>query len=348
MSLIDPLSCGFAKVAAFNILSTKLDLPRDEGEKSNEYKGKVLKVKYSQYITYFNEIDTFTVEYRQFGQSFKQIIPNIKGLEKRYRHKKQEILTFSKNEWDSLSYEVKKRHSLTDCDGCMKNLVYRKTLAKFPVNDKRLQQKATKNGLYRDSVLADITNLVVKKLDQTFKETFNETFSSQLKPYTKQLKEIKRETVHSKKLFSPCFFWCQHDFKNYIYSTSGKARRVYSDSTYTQRSEHGWLKYLLGIRGDLQGQERTHKYQMHFIKSDRHFQKICIQANTRNDPNVCFTLALFFWLSTCLYFYLFCSEATYCSKKNCEAHTLMLLMKIKTCTRSLARLFSEAQENSVK
>ena len=93
------------------------------------------------------------------------------------------------------SVEVKKRHSLTDCDGCMKNLVYRKTLAKFPVNDKRLQQKASKNGLYRDSTLADIRNLVVKKLDQTFKETFNETFTLQLKPNTKQLKEIKRETA---------------------------------------------------------------------------------------------------------------------------------------------------------
>ena len=134
-----------------------------------------MKVKYNQYITYFNEIDTFNVEYRQFVKSFKKIIPNIKSLEKRYRQKKQKILTtFSKNEWDSLSYEVKKRHSLTDCDGCKKNVVYRKTLAKFPVTDKRLQQKASKNGLYRDSVQADITNLVVKKLDQTFKETFNE------------------------------------------------------------------------------------------------------------------------------------------------------------------------------
>ena len=59
MSLIDPLSCGFAKVAVFNILSTKLDLPKDEEEKSDEYKEKVLKVKYNQCITYFNEIDTF-------------------------------------------------------------------------------------------------------------------------------------------------------------------------------------------------------------------------------------------------------------------------------------------------
>ena len=59
MSLIDPLSCGFAKVAVFNILSTKLDLPKDEEEKSDEYKEKALKVKYNQCITYFNEIDTF-------------------------------------------------------------------------------------------------------------------------------------------------------------------------------------------------------------------------------------------------------------------------------------------------
>ena len=81
---------------------------------------------------------------------------------------------------------MKKCHPLIDCDGCMKNLVYRKILAKFPVTDKRLQQKAPKNGLYRDSVQIDITNLVVKKLDQTFKETFNETFVSQLKPNTTQ------------------------------------------------------------------------------------------------------------------------------------------------------------------
>ena len=73
----------------------------------------------------------------------------------------------------------------------MKNLVYQKTLA---ITDKKLQQKASKTGLYRDNVLADIKNLVVKKLDQTFKETFNESFLSQLKPKTKQLKEIKRET----------------------------------------------------------------------------------------------------------------------------------------------------------
>ena len=77
----------------------------------------------------------------------------------------------------------------------MKNLVYQETLAKFPITDKMLQQKVSKNSLYRDSLLADITNLVVKKVDQTVKETFNEIFTLQLKAITKQLEEIKCETA---------------------------------------------------------------------------------------------------------------------------------------------------------
>lgn len=52
-----------------------------------------------------------------------------------------------------------------DCGGCMKNVAYQKTLATFLVTDKRLQQKASKYALYRNSLLADITNFVVKKLD---------------------------------------------------------------------------------------------------------------------------------------------------------------------------------------
>ena len=77
----------------------------------------------------------------------------------------------------------------------MKNLVYQKTLAKFPITDKILQQKVSKNSLYRDSLLTEITNLVVKKVYQTVKEMFNEISTLQLKPSTKQLEEIKYETA---------------------------------------------------------------------------------------------------------------------------------------------------------
>ena len=69
-----------------------------------------------------------------------------------------------------------------NCDNCMEKTNYRKVLAKIPIQDKKLQQKAAKSGLYRDGVFADITNTLVKTLNNSFKNVFNETFTSQLKP----------------------------------------------------------------------------------------------------------------------------------------------------------------------
>ena len=77
-----------------------------------------------------------------------------------------------------------------NCDGCMKKTNYRKALAKFRIRDKRLQQKAAKSGLYWDGILADITNTLVKTWDNSFRNLFNETFTSQLKPNSKQIREV--------------------------------------------------------------------------------------------------------------------------------------------------------------
>ena len=84
------------------------------------------------------KLTPLTLSIGNFYKVSKQLFLILKVLKKGTNIKKQEILIFSKIEWHSLR---KKRHSLTDCDGCMKNLVYRKMLAKFPVTDKRLQQK---------------------------------------------------------------------------------------------------------------------------------------------------------------------------------------------------------------
>ena len=199
MSIVNPLSCGFAKVAVYNILSSKLNLDVVDGEKHNEYKARLLKTKYNEYTTYFCNIPSFNVEYRQFTRNFPKITDNIKSLEKRYKDVKKEILqTFSKTVWSDLSFEDKCAHSLMHCDDCMKKANYRKVLAKFPIRDKKLQQKA-KSGLYRDGVLADITNTLVKTLNNSFKNVFNETFTSQLKPNSKQIREVVRGTAKAVK-----------------------------------------------------------------------------------------------------------------------------------------------------
>ena len=76
-----------------------------------------------------------------------------------------------------------------NCDGCMKKTNYRKVLPKFPMRDKKLQQEDA-GGLYLDEVLADITNTLVKILDNSFKNVFNEMIKFQLKPNSKQIREV--------------------------------------------------------------------------------------------------------------------------------------------------------------
>ena len=131
MSIVDSLSCGFAKVAVSNILSSKLNRNVVDGEKHKEYKTRLLKTKYNKYTTYFCNVTSF---------NFPRITDNIKSFEKRYRDLKKEILeTCSKTAWSDLSFEDKCPYSLIRCDGCMKKLNYRKVLAKFPIRDKKLQ-----------------------------------------------------------------------------------------------------------------------------------------------------------------------------------------------------------------
>ena len=66
-----------------------------------------------------------------------------------------------------------------NCDGFVKKkkkLHYRKVLAKFPIREKKLQQNAAKDGLYRDGVF---TNILVKTFSSSFKNVFNKNFTSQ-------------------------------------------------------------------------------------------------------------------------------------------------------------------------
>ena len=54
MFIIDPLACGFAKVAGFSILCNKTELQKKIGESEKELKSKELKLKFELYKGTFN------------------------------------------------------------------------------------------------------------------------------------------------------------------------------------------------------------------------------------------------------------------------------------------------------
>ena len=69
MFIIDPLVCGFAKVAVFSILWNKTELQKKTGESEKELKSRELKLKFGQHKGTFNFVK-FDIEYRQFVQNF--------------------------------------------------------------------------------------------------------------------------------------------------------------------------------------------------------------------------------------------------------------------------------------
>ena len=71
VSIIDPLACGFAKVAVFSILCNKTELQKKIGESEKEWKSRELKLKFEQYKETYNFVK-FDIEYRQSVQNIKK------------------------------------------------------------------------------------------------------------------------------------------------------------------------------------------------------------------------------------------------------------------------------------
>ena len=79
--------------------------------------------------------------------------------------------------WHSLSDSAKLKDSLVECERCLETKEYQQILAKFPIRRSKLR-KSLKEGLFKDKVLSDITNFVVKRLDTVYKDILKELFTS--------------------------------------------------------------------------------------------------------------------------------------------------------------------------
>ena len=164
MSIVDPLTCGFAEIAVYSIFSNKLNLDVVDGEntmntRQGYWKQNIINIQHICNRT------TFNVEYRQLAPNFPEVTDKIKSLEKRYIDVKQEILqTFSKIVWSNLSFEDKCAHLLMNWDGCMKKTNYRKVLTKFSIRHKSCNKKLQKVVFIGTewSLLADIANTLMK------------------------------------------------------------------------------------------------------------------------------------------------------------------------------------------
>ena len=132
MSVLDPLTCGFAKVLLYNILTEPHNMHKQESEPTKNFKGRILEMQYTKFQEHFRS-ENFDVSYTCFKDNFPNIVANIRGLNKRHSVTKDEIFhIFSYEIWMKLSEDRKRKHSLHDCKGCLGNHSFKRGLSMFP------------------------------------------------------------------------------------------------------------------------------------------------------------------------------------------------------------------------
>ena len=199
MSILHPLTCGFAKIAIYNIFTDTYDFNRLKHKNDKSFKGIVYQQKFDRYNQYFENKQTFKTPYKTFVNKFSAIVDNMRDLSKFKCASKHELLdTFSQKQWEELG-DRKYEHSLFDCNACLKT--HKQGLSKFLVKSKKFKAQAEKAGLYKEAVLADVTNKLVNQLNNEYTKKFNTTFTTQVKKMfrTSNQKEnisIKKQKQH--------------------------------------------------------------------------------------------------------------------------------------------------------
>lgn len=106
MSIIDPLTCGFAKIAAYDLITTGTNLKRQDGEKFSEFTSREYKFKFGKFKDIFKDNNTYEPTYQHYTTNFNKIKLVVQNLNKKDSEMKAEVCkVFSPKNWEKLSKE---------------------------------------------------------------------------------------------------------------------------------------------------------------------------------------------------------------------------------------------------
>jgi len=138
---VNPETCGFAKVAAFNAAKESRAILKEKNSSKSQELQETFKLFCDALKEHSNaqEIDfqTFVRRFPYFEAVIKKWNPRKKAEKDTYFAK------FSSESWTNLSQAKKREHSFSNCKGCYQN--YADIQALFPVRSPNLKKKAKNN-----------------------------------------------------------------------------------------------------------------------------------------------------------------------------------------------------------
>ena len=171
-SILDPMSCGFAKIRCYHVFTSKKIKSLEDVSP--------LEMKHKEFNSSFNELESFRVNQRVF-RSFDRIVKNLQKLGKVNKAGKVDVTNFfSLQRWTTLTADQKKEHSVFNCKGCTENLVYKSKLALFKNVANPFKVKAFDNLFEQSSDGVNDALKIAERLEKDYHNVYNQSFKSVL------------------------------------------------------------------------------------------------------------------------------------------------------------------------
>lgn len=172
MSLLHPLTCGFAKVAAYETVKMPVEVEPIEKECTQSLKSRLQAKCLQQFHENFLTVmDNFTVSYKNSVHVFPLLKTKFSDWGKRY---KTDVLqytnTFSTESWKALTDEEKTQHKLENCDKCFNH--FYETFQLFPVrgpSNKKIWDERYKRKNQTETNALEAARKLVKDANSPFK-----------------------------------------------------------------------------------------------------------------------------------------------------------------------------------
>ena len=213
MSILCPTTCGFAKVAVYELFKEKLIA--NAGENSKIHKSREIQHRFDRWHQHFVGYNgNFNVRYDAFVKYGAKISSAMKNLNKRRSMDRELVLKiFSMEKWRELSPVNKGQHELFECKGCLDDPSFKSALSSFMISNHIMFDKVAKeNGIATTKTSKKIDEEIndnggdkkrVRSADSVIKIVQDRVPASTLKMYDRamakkvvnEINEINKNTV---------------------------------------------------------------------------------------------------------------------------------------------------------
>lgn len=180
-TLICPTSCGFARVAALEIVrETTKTFKRENGEGTAKFKARLMQECYRQFNEVFKDrAEDFAIEFLKFQKKIPALRAMFSNWNPRKKEEKENYLkTFSSKNWEKIAPAKKNEHSFANCKGCYHH--YPEVQALLPVKSNQFLGMAKENPFFvaskeqikpcKATEVKDIARALYSKVDATFQK----------------------------------------------------------------------------------------------------------------------------------------------------------------------------------